>query len=251
MPAKQPTILVAESQPQLLRLMILNLQLEGYGVLPASNGQRTLEQIEQKSSDVVLLDVMMLRVSGFSLCRRIRALSPVPIIIVIARGQSQDKVRCLDLGADDCLTRPFGTAELLARVSAVLRRSQYSDVENVQALPAPSSTGDLTINYARHLVMKAGKEVALTPTEYRLLAYLAMHAGQIVTQDALLEHIWEPAYVGETDLLQANITRLRRKLEDDPAHPRYILTKAGIGYALASQPSPGELAFWSPWYSRA
>ena len=251
MPAKQPTILVAESQPQLLRLMILNLQLEGYGVLSASNGQQTLEQIEQKSPDLVLLDVMMLRVSGFSLCRRIRALSPVPIIIVIARGQSQDKVRCLDLGADDCLTRPFGTDELLARVSAVLRRSQYSDAENVQALQAPTSTGDLTIDYARHLVMKTGKEVALTPTEYRLLAYLALHAGQIVTQDALLEHIWEPAYVGESDLLQANITRLRRKLEDDPAHPRYILTKAGIGYALASQPSPGELSFWRPWYSRA
>lgn len=251
MPAKQPTILVAESQPQLLRLMILNLQLEGYGVLSASNGQQTLEQIEQKSPDLVLLDVMMLRVSGFSLLHRIRALSPVPIIIVIARGQSQDKVRCLDLGADDCLTRPFGTGELLARVSAVLRRSQDSDVEIVQALQAATSTGDLTIDYTRHLVMKAGKEVALTPTEYRLLAYLAQHAGQIVTQDALLKHIWEPAYVGESDLLQANIARLRRKLEDDPAHPRYILTRAGVGYAFASQVSPGVLSFWSPWYSHA
>jgi DNA-binding response OmpR family regulator len=251
MPAKKPTILVAESQPQLLRLMILNLQLEGYGVLSASNGQQTIEQIEQKSPDLVLLGVMMLHVSGFSLFRRIRALSQVPIIIVVARGQSQDKVRCLDLGADDCLTRPFGTDELLARVSAVLRLSQYSDAENVQALQAATSTGDLTIDYARHLVMKAGKEVALTPTEYRLLAYLARHVGQIVTQDALLEHVWEPAYVGESDLLQANIVRLRRKIEDDPAHPHSILTKAGIGYELASQASAGELSFWSPWYSRA
>ena len=251
MPAKQPTILVAESQPQLLRLMIRNLQLEGYEVLCASNSQQALEQIEQKSPDLVLLDVMMPNMSGFSLCRRIRALSPVPIMIVVARWQSQDKVRGLDLGADDCLTRPFGTDELLARVSAVLRRSQYSDVENVQAWQAAPSMGDLTIDYARHLVMKAGKEVALTPTEYRLLAYLAQHAGQIVTQDELLEHVWEPAYVGENDLLQVYITRLRRKLEDDPAHPRSILTKAGIGYALASQPSPGELSFWNPWYSRA
>src|ERR1700694_124449 len=144
MPAKQPTILVAESQPQLLRLMILNLQLDGYGVLSASNGQQTIEQIEQRSPDLVLLDVMLLRVSGFPLFRRIRALSPVPIIIVVARGQSQDKVRCLDLGADDCLPSPFGTDVLLARVSAVLRLSQYLDAENVQALQAATSTGDLT-----------------------------------------------------------------------------------------------------------
>src|ERR1700730_16083378 len=119
MPAKQPTILITESQPELLRLMIRNLQLEGYEVLCASNGQQALEQIEQKSPDLVLLDVMMPSMSGFSLCRRIRALSPVPIMIVVARWQSQDKVRGLDLGADDCLTRPFGTAELLARAGAV------------------------------------------------------------------------------------------------------------------------------------
>lgn len=189
--------------------------------------------------------------NGFSVCQRIRALSSVPIIIVIARGQSQDKVRGLDLGADDFLTKPFGTDELLARVRAVLRRSQFSIEENAQQLQAAASTGDLEIDYTQHLVMKAGKEIPLTPTEYRLLTYLAQHAGCIVTQDALLEQIWGSAYVGESDLLQVTINHLRHKLEDDPAHPRYLLTKAGIGYVLALLPSLGELSFWIPWWWRA
>lgn len=251
MSAKKKTILVAESQPQLLRLMIRNLQLEGYAVLSASNDQQAVEEIKRSRPDLVLLDVMVPGMNGFSVCRRIRARSAVPIIIVIARGQSQDKARGLDLGADDFLTKPFGTDELLARVRAVLCRSQFSDVENVQQVQAATSTSDLAIDYTYHLVMKAGKAIPLTPTEYRLLAYLAQHAGCIVTQDALLEQIWGSAYVGESELLRVTINHLRRKLEDDPAHPRYLLTKAGIGYALARLSSLGELSFWIPWWWRA
>ncbi len=236
MPAKKTTILTADDDPQLLRLMTRNLQLEGYDVLGASDGQQALELIESNPPDLVLLDVMMPKLDGFTVCYRVREFSSVPIIIVTARGQDQDKVRGLDLGADDYLTKPFSVDELLARVRAVLRRSQFTARENAQGLRASTATGDLTIDYSQHLVILAGREVPLTPTEYRILAYLAQNVGHVVTQDLLLEHVWGSEYLGESHMLQVNINRLRHKLEVDPTQPRYILTKVGIGYSLASLP---------------
>jgi DNA-binding response OmpR family regulator len=236
MPAKKTTILAADDDPQLLRLMTRNLQLEGYDVLGASDGELALELIESNPPDLVLLDVMMPKMDGFTVCYRVREFSSVPIIIVTARGQDQDKVRGLDLGADDYLTKPFSVDELLARVRAVLRRSQFTARENAQGLQASTATGDLTIDYSQHLVTLAGREIAFTPTEYRMLAYLAQNVGRVVTQDLLLEHVWGSEYLGESHMLQVNINRLRRKLEVDPTQPRYILTKVGIGYSLASLP---------------
>ena len=241
MPAKKTTILTADDDPQLLRLITRNLQLEGYEVLAASDGQQALEQIEQQSPDLVLLDVMMPRMDGFTVCHKVREFSSMPIIIVTARGQDQDKVRGLDLGADDYLTKPFSVEELLARVRAVLRRSQFAAKDNTQAWQSTLIIGELTIDFSQHLVALAGKEIALTPTEYRLLAYLAQNVGRILTQDLLLEHVWGPEYLGEGHMLQVNINRLRRKLEDDPGLPRYILTRVGVGYSLASLP-PSETA---------
>jgi len=234
MPAKKTTILAADDDPQLLRLMTRNLQLEGYEVLGASDGQQALERIESTPPDLVLLDVMMPKMDGFTVCYRVREFSAVPIIIVTARGQDQDKVRGLDLGADDYLTKPFSVDELLARVRAVLRRSQFTARENAQGLRASTATGELTVDYSQHLVTLAGREILLTPTEYRILAYLAQNVGHVVTQDLLLEHVWGSEYLGESHMLQVNINRLRRKLEVDPTQPRYILTKVGIGYSLAS-----------------
>jgi DNA-binding response OmpR family regulator len=239
MPAKKTTILTADDDPQLLRLMTRNLQFEGYDVLPVNDGQQALEEIERETPDLVLLDVMMPKMDGFTVCHRVREFSSVPIIIVTARGQDQDKVRGLDLGADDYLTKPFSVDELLARVRAVLRRSQFSSKETALGLQATSSTGDLTIDYGQHLVKKAGEEIQLTPIEYSIIAYLAQNAGRIVTQDLLLEHVWGAEYLGESHMLQVNINRLRRKLEADPSQPRYILTKSGIGYSLASLPPVG------------
>ena len=239
MPAKKTTVLTADDDPQLLRLMTRNLQFEGYDVLPVSDGQQALEEIERKTPDLVLLDVMMPKMDGFTVCLRVREFSAVPIIIVTARGQDQDKVRGLDLGADDYLTKPFSVDELLARVRAVLRRSQFSAKETALGLQATSSTGDLTIDYGQHLVKKAGEEILLTPTEYSIIAYLAQNAGRVVTQDLLLEHVWGAEYLGESHMLQVNINRLRRKLEADPSQPRYLLTKIGIGYSLASLPPVG------------
>jgi len=236
MPAKKTTILAADDDPQLLRLMTRNLEFEGYEVLPASDGQQALAEIESHVLDLVLLDVMMPKMDGFTVCHRVREFSSVPIIIVTARGQDQDKVRGLDLGADDYLTKPFSVDELLARVRAVLRRSQITSREGAQGLQATAITGDLAIDYSQHLVTLAGKEITLTPTEYAIIAYLAQNMGRIVTQDLLLEHVWGMEYLGESHMLQVNINRLRRKIETDPSQPRYILTKVGVGYSLASLP---------------
>ncbi|HZR39483.1 MAG TPA: response regulator transcription factor [Ktedonobacteraceae bacterium] len=235
MPAKKTTIVTADDDPQLLRLVARNLQFEDYEVLTASDGEHALELIETHAPDAVLLDVMMPKMDGFTLCCRVREFSTVPIILVTARGQDQDKIRGLDLGADDYLTKPFSVDELLARVRAVLRRSQFAANE-AASLTRPQTIGDLTIDYAQHQVFVSGREVALTPIEYRLLAYLAQNAGRIVTQDLLLSHVWGSEYAGESHMLQVNVNRLRRKIEVDPAHPRYIRTKVGIGYLLALQP---------------
>ena len=234
MPAKKTTILAADDDPQLLRLISRNLQLEGYEVLAVSDGQQALELIESNSPDLVLLDVMMPKMAGFTVCYRVREFSAVPIIIITARGQDQDKVRGLDLGADDYLAKPFSVDELLARVRAVLRRSQFTNREHTQGLRATTSTGNLVIDYSQHMVMLNGREIALTPTEYRIIEYLAQNVGRVVTQDLLLEHVWGQEYLGESHMLQVNINRLRRKLEVDATQPRYLLTKVGVGYSLAA-----------------
>ena len=236
MPAKKTTILAADDDPQLLRLVTRNLQLEDYEVIAVSDGQQALLQIEEHVPDLVLLDVMMPKMDGFTVCQRVREFSTVPIIIVTARGQDQDKVRGLDLGADDYLTKPFSVDELLARVRAVLRRTEFTTKEQSQAMRTAATIGDLKIDYAQHMVSLASREVTVTPTEYRILAYLAQNVGRIMTQDLLLDHVWGSEYLGESHMLQVNINRLRRKIEADPAHPRYLHTKVGVGYFLANQP---------------
>ncbi|MGO8946115.1 MAG: response regulator transcription factor [Ktedonobacterales bacterium] len=240
MPVKKQTILAADDDPQLLRLVTRNLQLDGYEVVAVSDGQQALDQIEAQKFDLVILDVMMPKLDGFTVCERVREFSSVPVIILTARGQDQDKIRGLDLGADDYLTKPFSIEELLARVRAVVRRSQLSGNHDGQNLRPTVVIGDLTIDFAQHQVTLAGKELELTPIEYRLLAYLAQNAGRVVTQDLLLEHVWGEEYAGESHLLQVNMNRLRRKIEVDPTHPRYLLTKTGVGYLLANQVSEND-----------
>ncbi len=238
MPKRKTIVLIADDDLQLLDLVTLNLELEGYGVLRASDGRQALERFERHHPDLVLLDVMMPRMSGFAVCHQVRACSTVPIIIITARGQEQEKVRGLDLGADDYLVKPFSVGELLARVRAALRRTRL--MEDERALRTAMTLGDLTIDFGQQLVLLSGRKVALTPTEYRLLADLARHAGRIVPQDLLLERVWGQEYVGEHHMLQVNMNRLRHKLEVDPAHPRYLLTEAGVGYLLVAPPQVQE-----------
>jgi DNA-binding response OmpR family regulator len=241
MAAKKMRIVTADDDPQLLRLITRNLEFEDYEVITASDGALALAEIERAAPDLVLLDVMMPKMDGFTVCQRVREFSSVPIIIVTARGQDQDKVKGLDLGADDYLTKPFSVDELLARVRAVLRRAQFLANDAAAGRATTTTIGELVLDYAQHLVTLAGAELTLTPTEYRLLTYLAQNVGRVITQDLLLEHVWGEDYLGESHMLQVNVNRLRRKLEVDPAHPRYLKTKVGIGYMLVA-PTAAEHA---------
>jgi DNA-binding response OmpR family regulator len=229
---KQTMVLVVDDDPQMQRLVVRNLQLEGYATLTAANGQEGVERVREQTPDLILMDVMMPKMDGFTACQQIRSFSLIPIIMLTARGRDEDKVRGLDAGADDYLTKPFSVEELLARVRAVLRRADYRQ-EAAQATPATLTIGDITIDFSQHLVQRDGEEIALTPTEYHLFAYLVENAGRVLTQTMLLEQVWGQEYANEYHMLQVNINRLRRKVEADPAHPRYILTKSGVGYSFA------------------
>ncbi len=230
MNTKKNTILVADDDPRLLRLVQRNLELSGYRVLTAVDGEVALKMAEAEKPDVLVLDIMMPVVDGLEVCRRVREFSTAPIIMLTAKGEEDDKVQGLDSGADDYLTKPFSSPELVARVRAQLRRSKDYTREDAQ----PSFTsGSLTVDFAQHQASIDGKPVNLTPTEYRILAYLARNAGRVVTQPDLLSKVWGPEYKDEAHLLRVNIARLRQKVESDPSHPRYIVTRPGIGYTLA------------------
>jgi DNA-binding response OmpR family regulator len=235
MPAKKTTIFTADDDPQLLRLIACTLELEDFHVLTAKDGEEALASIEAEMPDMVILDVMMPKMDGFTVCQKIREFSSVPIMIVTARGRDDDKIKGLNLGADDYLTKPFNVEELVARVRAVLRRTQFMQSEQTYATRSVVTIGPITIDYRQHLVTIAGQEIDLTPTEYRLLEYLMQNAGRTVTQDLLLERVWGQDYLGESHMLQVNVNRVRRKIEVDPAHPRYIVTKTGIGYQFSAR----------------
>ena len=234
MGAKKTTILAVDDEPRMLRFLALTLEAKGFAALTTTDGRHALELVRSQRPDLVLLDLMMPHMDGFALCQAIRQYSAVPIIILTARGQEQEKVRGFELGADDYLTKPFGVEELIARIRAVIRRAQVSTHDSSYALQSIMTIGPLTLDDSRHEVRMADREIVLAPLEYRMLFYLAQNAGQVVTQDQLLEHIWGEEYAGEGHLLRVNMSRLRSKLEPDPSHPRYLLTKPGIGYMLAT-----------------
>ncbi|MBI4329533.1 MAG: response regulator transcription factor [Chloroflexi bacterium] len=223
-------ILVVDDEPQTIRYVSANLRARGYEVLTATDGLEALKLASENVLSLILLDLMMPGPDGFEVCSRIREESDVPIIVLSARGREQDKVRALDLGADDYLTKPFGIEELLARVRAALRRTISS---RSGALP-PITVGELTIDFAARRVTRGGQEVRLTPTEYNLLTHLARNAGKVLTHRAILQTVWGQEYGEESDYLWAYIRRLRRKLGDDSEHPRYIRTEPGVGYLFAS-----------------
>ena len=228
MPAKKTTVLVVDDDARILRLIQQILELEGYKVLTAPNGNAGLAILETEAPEVVLLDIMMPGIDGFTVCQRIREFSQVPIIMVTARGNEKDKIKGLDSGADDYVTKPFSAAELVARVRAVLRRYKYSAGLQIPAFECD----DLHIDFSQRRVTVAGREINLTATEYQLLSYLARNAGMVLTPDQLLGEVWGEDYLGENHILQVNIARLRQKLNDDPKNPRYILTRHGIGYMV-------------------
>lgn len=232
MPPRKAHIVAVDNDVRILGLMRRILELEGYHVSTASSGQDALEILYQETVRLVLLDVMMPDIDGYSLCRQVREFSQVPIIMVTAKGQDEDKVTGLDTGADDYITKPFSASELVARVRAVLRRtSQWNE------MPEPEfHLNDLVIDFARRQVRLNDRPVKLTATEYHLISCLSRQAGRVMTPDQLLEKVWGEEYCGENHLLQVNIARLRKKIGDETKNPRFIATLPGIGYTM-SKPS--------------
>jgi two-component system, OmpR family, KDP operon response regulator KdpE len=220
-------ILVVDDESRIVNVVRMNLELEGCRVLAAGNGREALDRVRDHMPDLVLLDVMMPGMDGFEVLRRLRQFSTVPVIMLTAKDESDDRVRGLELGADDYIGKPFDHRELVSRIRAVLRR-------HATPPPMPQTTlvidGRLTIDFARHEVLVDGESVSLRPTEYRLLYHLVQNAGWVMPHDVLLAKVWGPEYRDESHYLRLYITYLRQKIEEDPANPRYILTERGVGY---------------------
>lgn len=221
------TILVVDDEPRIRDMVRMNLEMERYRVLEASDGREALEQLREHLPDLIVLDVMMPEMDGFETLKAMREVSTVPVIMLTVRQSEQDKIRGLDLGADDYLAKPFSPRELLSRIRALLRRS---------LMPAPARKTvivvdpDLKIDFAKHEVIVRGQKVDLRPTEFRLLYHLVNNAGRLLTHETLLSKVWGREYRDEAHYLRLYITYLRQKIEKDPAHPKYILTERGLGY---------------------
>ena len=228
MAKNKPLILVVDDDVRMLRMMNRMLELEGFQVLTASGGEQALALFDKETPSLVLLDIMMPDMDGYTVCRRIREFSEVPIIMVTARGDDKEKVEGLDIGADDYVTKPFSASELAARVRAVLRR--VGDTETHQETTFRFK--DLVVDFASRRVMVKDEELNLTSTEYKMLSYICQNAGRVVTPDQLLDKVWGEEYQGAAHLLQVNIARLRKKLGDDAKSPEYIMTRSGIGYIM-------------------
>jgi DNA-binding response OmpR family regulator len=225
-------ILVVDDEPLYQRLLQINLETESYEVLTASDGEQALELITSHKPDLVILDVMMPKLDGLATCERVRQFSSVPIIMLTAKGEEQDRVRGLNVGADDYVVKPFSATELLARVRAVLRRvgSQNETFKKSEFIH-----GDLKINFARAEVWKGDKPIYLSATEYRLLIQIAQNIGVVLTAEDLLSAVWGASYKDDKEILWVSIARIRQKLEDDPHSPVHILTKSGLGYIMPDQ----------------
>ena len=224
-------ILIVDDEPKVVRLVAEVLRTVGYQVVAANSGESAVQVVALEQPHLVLLDVMLPRgPDGYEVCRTLREFSDVPVIMLTAKAQEADLLRGFDAGADDYLTKPFSAKELVARVRAVLRRSEHPE----EAVTSAFECGELQVNFASRTVRMRGKQVSLTRTEYELLRQLALNVNRVLLHSDLLTAVWGPEYRDDIDYLRAYIRYLRRKLEADPSHPRYILTSTGVGYMLAN-----------------
>jgi two-component system KDP operon response regulator KdpE len=222
-------VLVVDDEPAIRRFLRVSLGAHGCTVFEAASGQEALAGVTAHRPDLVILDLGLPDIDGLEVTRQLRGWTHLPIIILSVRGEEAQKIAALDAGADDYLTKPFGTGELLARMRAAVRRASSPAVEPLFA------TGSLTVDLARRLVSMNGVAVQLTPTEYDLLRLLVTHAGKVLTHHQLLREVWGAGYETEAHMLRVNISNLRRKIEPDPARPQYILTEPGVGYRLQTE----------------
>jgi len=226
MAAEGPRILVIDDERAIRRFLRVSLTAHGYNVFEASTAREGLEAVTTVRPDLIVLDLGLPDLEGIDVTRQLREWSKVPILILSVRGQDQDKIAALDAGADDYLTKPFSTGELLARIRVAMRHGTWPSDEPV------ISTGDLTVDVPHRVVTLAGREISLTPIEYALLKTLAVHAGRVLIHQHLLREVWGPGYDQDNNLLRVNISKLRHKIEANPAHPQYIITEPGVGYRL-------------------
>ncbi|MFN2135189.1 MAG: response regulator transcription factor [Candidatus Promineifilaceae bacterium] len=223
-------ILVVDDEARMRRFIRMNLELEGYQVVEAENGIQALDQIRKFTPDLVIMDVMMPEMDGFETLRMLREISTVPVILLTVRSDEEDINRGLNLGADDYITKPFSPRELNSRVAAVLRRASWPSSPPRTILKIDDR---LSVDFNRHQVIVDGERIDLRPTEYRLLYYLLQNAGWVVPHETLLAKVWGYEYRDETHYLRLYINYLRKKIEEDPSNPKYILTERGVGYRFA------------------
>ncbi|MGE0598056.1 MAG: response regulator [Dehalococcoidia bacterium] len=229
MNSNEPLLLVVDDEAGILRLLKLELSAQGFRVITANSGEQAVKQADEHRPDAVLLDIMMPGLSGLEVMRRLRERSNLPIILVTAKDKDTDKVRGLELGADDYIVKPFNPDELGARVRAVLRRTIAQDIDRVIV------AGDVEIDLTRRLVKKNGEPVALTRTEWLLLQHLAVNSGKVMLNTELLTKVWGPEYRDDLQYLRVWVSRLRAKLEDTPSNPTIIKTLQGIGYLFEAE----------------
>ena len=219
-------ILVVDDEPEIRKAVSASLAAQGYEVHAAADGEEALRLAAIVLPDMIILDLMMPVLDGMETCRRLRAWTDVPILVLSARSEEPQKVRALDLGADDYLTKPFGMEELTARIRAALRRHRAARPADTPVFTA----GSLTVDYARRLAFKNGQELKLTPHEYEILRFFTQNAERVLTHRQVLAAVWGPEDVEETQYLRVHVSHLRQKIEDNPARPRFIITEPGVGY---------------------
>ena len=230
-------ILVVDDEPRYQKLLRVNLEPEGYEIITASNGQEALDRISTHHPDLVILDIMMPVLNGIATCERIREFSNVPVIILTAKGEEADRVAGLNVGADDYVVKPFSAIELVARVRAVLRRTQTSE----QGIPNRYFIhGNLKIDFARAEVWKDNAPVSLSATEYKLLIQFANNVGEVLTGEKLLTAVWGPGYGDDKEILWVSIARLRQKLEEKSGDHQHIVTRTGMGYIMPPLERPEQ-----------
>jgi two-component system KDP operon response regulator KdpE len=233
--SQRTTILVVDDEPRMVRFVKMNLDLEGYFTLEANNGIQALEKVRDFNPDLVLLDVEMPGMDGFETLRRIRQMSESPVMMLTVRSDEEDKIKGLDLGADDYITKPFSPRELSSRIRAVLRRFEQTNRLDKQIVPIDDR---LQVDLQRRDVIVDGERIGLRPTEYRLLYHLIQNAGWVIPHETLLTKVWGPEYVNDNHLLRLYVTYLRKKIEPEPDKPRYIFTERGLGYRFTEFAKP-------------
>mgnify|MGYP000826166844 CR=1 FL=1 len=226
-------VLIVEDEQSISNFISMILTANGYDTIVVRSGEEALTMISSHCPDLIILDLGLPDMDGSEIIRSVRSWSRMPIIVISARNAELDKAAALDMGADDYLTKPFGTVELLARIRTALRHTRTDGTSDALAMTGEYRVGDLCVDYNKHRVFLAGKDTRLTPNEYKIVALLGRHAGQVLTYKSMMKELWGPGVGGDNKLLRVHMANIRRKIEPNPVEPQYIITEVGVGYRMA------------------